>query len=155
MTSVAVPSVLDTSLFLQDLKLKKKESVLHELVCAAQGVRVVRDADLLHDTLVRRERWCSSAIGKGVAVPHARSLGVLIPRTIVGRSLRGVDWGAADGLAVQLVLLVLSPSESSPDVHLDLVARAIAITRLQRNRQRLLDADGAAALADVLREAGA
>ena len=119
MTTVAVPSVLDSSLFLPDLKLKKKESVLHELVCAAQRVRAVRDPKLLHDTLVRRERWCSSAIGKGVAVPHARSLGVTLPRLIVARSLRGMDWGAPDGLAVQLVLLVLSPSEASAEAHLE------------------------------------
>src|SRR2546426_525147 len=132
MTTVAVPSVLDSSLFLPDLKLKKKESVLHELVGAAQGARVVRDPDLLHDTLLRRERWCSSAIGKGVAIPHARSLAVLEPRLIVARSRRGVDWGAPDGLAVQLVLLVLSPSEAGPEAHLERVAGAIAVTRLQR-----------------------
>jgi len=154
MTAVAVPSVFDSSLFLPDLKLKKKESVLHELVCAAQRVRAVRDPELLHDTLVRRERWCSSAIGKGVAVPHARSLGVTLPRLIVARSLRGVDWGAPDGLAVQLVLLVLSPSEASAEAHLERVAQAIAITRLQRNRHRLLEADGVETLATVLREVG-
>jgi mannitol/fructose-specific phosphotransferase system IIA component (Ntr-type) len=154
MTAVAVPSVLDSSLFLPDLKLKKKESVLHELVCAAQRARAVRDPELLHDTLLRRERWCSSAIGKGVAIPHARSLGVTRPRLVVARSLRGLDWGAPDHLPVQLVLLVLSPSEASADAHLEQVAQAVAITRLQRNRQRLLDADGVETLVTVLREGG-
>jgi len=152
MTAVALPSVLDSSLFLPDLKLKKKESVLHEMVCAAQRIRAVRDPDLLHETLLRRERWCSSAVGKGVAIPHARSLGVTLPRLIVARSLRGLDWGAADGLPVQLVLLVLSPSESSGEAHLEQVAQAIAITRLQRHRQRLLEAVGIEGLVHVMRE---
>lgn len=152
MTTVAVPSVPDTSLCLPDLRLKRKESALHEMVCAAQEVRAVRDAELLHQTLLRRERWYSSAIGKGVAVPNARSLGVTAPRLLVARSRRGVDWGAADGAPVQLVLLVLSPSESSIEAHIERVARAASLTRLQRNRTRLLEADGSQALAAILRE---
>jgi len=154
MTTMTVHSVPDSSLFLPDLKLKRKESALHEMVCAAQRARAVRDAELLHATLVRRERWCSSAIGKGVAVPNARSLGVSEPRLVVARSRRGVDWGAPDDLAVQLVLLVLSPSEAGVDAHLERVAKAVAITRLQRNRQKLLEAEDARALDAILREVG-
>jgi mannitol/fructose-specific phosphotransferase system IIA component (Ntr-type) len=152
MTTVAVHSVPDTSLFLPDLKLKRKESVLHEMALAGLRARAVRDAELLHETLLRRERWCPSAIGKGVAVPNARSLGVTEPRLVVARAPRGVDWGAQDGVAVQLVLLVLSPSESGVDAHLERVARAAAITRIQRNRQRLLEAEDGRAMAMVLRE---
>jgi mannitol/fructose-specific phosphotransferase system IIA component (Ntr-type) len=152
MTTVAVHSVPDSSLFLPDLKLKRKESVLHEMACAAQRLRAVRDAELLHETLLRRERWCPSAIGKGVAVPNARSLGVKEPRVILARAPRGVDWGASDGAAVHLVLLVLSPSEVSVENHLERVMRAIAITRSQRNRQKLLEAEDAGTVALLLRE---
>jgi len=152
MTTVAVHSVPDSSLFLPDLKLKRKESVLHEMACAAQRVRAVRDAEFLHETLLRRERWCPSAIGKGVAVPNARSLGVTEPRLILARLPRGVDWGAADGAAVHLVLLVLSPSEVAVENHLERVMRAVAITRTQRNRQKLLDAADAATVTLLLRE---
>ena len=152
MTTVAVHSVPDTSLYLPDLKLKRKESVLHELVLAGQRGRAVRDAALLHETLLRRERWCPSAVGKGVAVPHARSLAVIEPRLVVARTLRGADWGAADGAAVQLVMLVLSPSESGVDAHFERVARAVAMTRTQRNRQRLLEAEDERTMAALLRE---
>jgi mannitol/fructose-specific phosphotransferase system IIA component (Ntr-type) len=65
-----------------------------------------------------------------------------------------VDWSAADGIAVQLVLLVISPSEMGPEAHLERVARAVAITRLQRNRQKLLEAEDARALDAILREVG-
>src|SRR5262247_567318 len=113
MTTVAVHPVPDSSLFLPDLKLKRKESVLHEMVCAAQRAGAVRESALLHETLLRRERWCGSAIGKGVAVPNARSLAITEPRLLVARLRRGLDWSAADEVPVQLVLLVLSTSEMS------------------------------------------
>lgn len=152
MTTVAVRSVPDTSLFLPDLKLKRKESVLHEMALAARQARAVRDVQLLHETLLRRERWCPSGIGKGVAVPSARSLGVSAPRLILARSRRGLDWGASDGLPVTLVLLVISPSETGLDSHLERIARAIALTRMQRNRQRLLESDDPGILSTMLRE---
>ncbi len=152
MTTVAVHPVPDSSLFLPDLKLKRKESVLHEMACAAQRAGAVRDAALLHETLLRRERWCPSAIGKGVAVPNARSLSITEPRLVVARFRRGLEWGAADDLAVQLVLLVLSTSETSSDAHLERVARAIAITRTQRNRVKLLEAVDGRTVTALLRE---
>ena len=153
MTTVAVHPVPDTSLFLPDLKLKRKESVLHEMACVAQKAGAVRDAELLHETLLRRERWCPSTVGKGVAVPNARSLAVTEPRLVIARARRGLEWGASDRVAVQLVLLVLSTSEMSVDSHLERVMRAIAITRTQRNRLKLLEAEDARIVTALLREA--
>ena len=152
MTTVAVHSVPYTSLLLPDLRLKRKESVLHEMALAAQQVRAVRNVELIHDALLKRERWCPSAIGKGVAVPSARSLGVRDPRLIVARSRRGLEWGAPDGLPVTLVLMVLSPSEISLESHLQRIAHAVQLTRSQRNRQRLLESEEPSIVATLLRE---
>ena len=54
---------------------------------------------------------------------------------------------------MQLVLLVLSTSEMSVDSHLERVMRAIAITRTQRNRLKLLEAEDARIVTALLREA--
>ena len=152
MTTVAVHSVPYTSLLLPDLRLKRKESVLHEMALAAQQVRAVRNVELVHDALLKRERWCPSAIGKGVAVPSARSLGVGESRLVVARSRRGLEWGAPDGLPVTLVLMVLSPSEISLESHLQRIAHAVQLTRSQRNRQRLLESEDPRIVATLLRE---
>jgi mannitol/fructose-specific phosphotransferase system IIA component (Ntr-type) len=152
MSTVLVPSVVDPSLYIPDLRPKRKESILHELVHAAARAGAVRDPALLSETLLRRERFCGSAIGKGVAVPAARSFAVLEPRLFVARCRRGIDWGAPDGLRVHLVLLALSPPDSSEDAHHDLLARAVAMTRLQRSRQKLIDAEGVESVAALLRE---
>lgn len=154
--SIAIgPSVLDSSLYIPDLKLRRKDSVLQEMSACAHQAGAVRDPSLLRETLVLRERAGSSAVGKGVAAPHARSLAVIEPRIVVARSKRGVAWDAADGLPVHVVLLALSPSEHSEELHHDLVARAVAVARLQRHRQRLLGAASFEEVAAVLREATA
>lgn len=151
--SIAIgPSVLDSSLYIPEIRLKRKESVLHDLVERASRAGVVRDVTLLAETLGLRERVGSTAIGKGVAVPYARSISVIESRLVVAISKRGVAWDAADEQPVQLVLLVLSPAESSEETHFDLVARAVAVARLQRNRQKLIEAGSFEAVAAVLRD---
>jgi mannitol/fructose-specific phosphotransferase system IIA component (Ntr-type) len=152
MTLLLGPSVLDPSLYISDLKTRRKAAALAELVTRAHEAGVVRNPHVLRDTLLLRERVVPSAIGKGVAVPHARSIGVVDARIVVARSKRGVDWDV-EGDPVQLVLLVLSPAESSEDAHAERVARAASVARLQRHRQRLLEASAFEGIAQVFEDA--
>ena len=152
MTISIGPSVLDTSLCVPDLRPRKKESVLQELVACAHRAGTVREPPLLHELLCLRERLGSTAVGKGVAVPNARSIVVFEPRIVFGRSRRGIDWKSDDDTAVQLVFLVLGPGDQSLDAHHELMSRAVSFTRLQRNRNRLLEAPTLEAMTAVLRE---
>jgi mannitol/fructose-specific phosphotransferase system IIA component (Ntr-type) len=147
-------SVLDSSLYIPELRPKKRESALQDMVLRAHEMGVVSAPDLLRETLALRERLGSTALGKGVAVPNARSLAVIEPRVVVARSRRGIPWGAIDALPAHLVLLVLSPGEASEEAHHDFLGRVTAVTRLQRNRHKLLEATGFEAVAAVLREVG-
>jgi len=146
------PSVLDTALFIPDLRTRRKESVLQELVARAHEAGVVREPELLIETLYLRERLGSTAIGKSVAVPHARSIAVIEARVLVARSRRGIEWKAEDELPVQLVFLVITPGEFSIEAHHEWVARAVTFARLQRKRAKLLEATTSEAGATVLRE---
>ena len=152
MSITTVAPVFDSSLFIPELRTRRKESVLNELVQRARLAGAVRDADSLLELLMLRERLGSTALGKGVAVPNARSLAVVEPRLLVARSRRGLEWDAPDGLPVSLVLLTLSPSELSDEAHHGFVARAVGLSRLQRNRQRLLEAESVDAVATLVRE---
>jgi mannitol/fructose-specific phosphotransferase system IIA component (Ntr-type) len=112
------------------------------------------DPDHVVEVLGMRERMGSTGVGKGVALPNARSASVVRPLVIVARSRRGVEWGAADRLPAALVLMVLSPSEWSAEAHHALLTRTAAAARLQRNRQKLMEAASFDAVAQVLREVG-
>jgi mannitol/fructose-specific phosphotransferase system IIA component (Ntr-type) len=153
MPFIALPSVLDSSLYIPELRSRRKDSVLSEMVARAHECGVLRHPEGLRELLLLRERLGPSGIGKGVAVPHARSLSVVEPRLVVARSHRGVDWGASDDHPVTLVFLALSPAEASEAMHHRLVAGAIGVARYQRNRARLLEAKSFDAVTAVLREA--
>ncbi len=149
-----VPAVSSLPLDLVELRHKRRESALTQLVAAAEAAGIVRDGDVLLASLLRAQRIGSTAVGRGLAVPHARSFAVNRPAMLLGRSARGVDWGAEDGVPVQIVALVLSPAATPVGMHAGRVAGALHELRLQRTRQRLLDVDAAGAVA-LLRGGGA
>jgi mannitol/fructose-specific phosphotransferase system IIA component (Ntr-type) len=154
MTTMIGPALLDPSLYISELKLRRKPAVLEELVAHATRAGAVREPGVLRESLLLRERLFGTGIGKGVAVPHARSIAVTEPRLLIARSRKGIAWDAADGLPVHLVLLVLSPAECGDDAHTEFVCRAAAVGRLQRNRTRLMEAKAFEAIAGVFAEAG-
>ena len=154
MTTLIGPAVLDPSLYISELKLRRKPSILEELVAHASRAGAVRAPGVLRETLLLRERLFGTGIGKGVAVPSARSITVREPRLLIARSRRGIPWDAPDSALVHLVLLVLSPAEAGEDAHAEFVSRAAAIGRLQRNRTRLLEAEAFGEVAKVFGEWG-
>jgi PTS system nitrogen regulatory IIA component len=85
--------------------------------------------DRVLEVVLDRERLGSTAIGKGVAVPHARLRE--LDRILVGfgRSEAGVEFSALDGQPVHQVFLVVAPREGA-DEYLDIMQR---ITRLVQN----------------------
>jgi PTS system fructose-specific IIC component len=151
MVSASIPTTSAAPLDVVELKNRRRDSALVQLVAAAQGAGAVRDAEALLVALGRSQKLASFAIGHGCAVAHARSLTVMRAAVVFGRSSRGIEWDADDG-PVQLVLLVLSPAASALTVHADRVGAAVHALRLQRTRQKLLDA-GESTVRTLLAEA--
>lgn len=73
------------------------------------------------DSLRARERLASTAIGHGVAIPHGRSALFGDSRGAFLRLEQPVDFGAADGEKVDLVLAMTVP-EHYVQQHLQLLA---------------------------------
>ncbi len=78
-------------------------------------------ASALGATLHERERLASTAIGHGVAIPHGRTPLCETGRAAFLRLARPVDFGAADGRPVDLVLAMAVP-EHHVQQHLQLLA---------------------------------
>jgi nitrogen PTS system EIIA component len=148
--SILVGPALHPAHLIADLKSRSRDSVLGELTRQAQGMGVTQEPGLLRAALLMRERLGPTAVGHGYAVPNARSLLVTRPVLLLSRSRFGVDWGAEDGAMVNLVLLVLSPSQVSAPCHVAAVARAVAAARPARARQRLFASDSPEEIVELL-----
>ena len=64
---------------------------------------------ILYKTLKRRENLGSTGIGRGIAIPHCRSLVVNRLRLAYGRKLDGVEFKAIDDQPVHNFFLIVAP----------------------------------------------
>ena len=71
------------------------------------------EANTLVDDILEREYKGSTGIGKGIAIPHARTAGVKSLVGALGVSRRGIDFESEDGQPCHMVFLILAPPEES------------------------------------------
>lgn len=102
-------------------------------------------AAALHD----RERIGSTAIGHGVAIPHARDTAFHAARGAFLRLQPALDFGARDGQPVDLVF-ALSATDDAPELHLQHLAEVAERLADPGFRERLRQARGLDALRRLL-----
>ena len=90
-----------------DLEAGDKDGVLKELVALLDLDE--KSEGILYKTLKRRENLGSTGIGKGIAIPHCRSLVVNRLRLAYGRKKPGLDFNAIDNAPVQNFFLIIAP----------------------------------------------
>ena len=114
---------------LPKLKGETKEDVISEMVdcfVASGAVAEEQAADLIGEILAREEEG-TTGIGKGVAMPHARSSSVVTETLIaVGLHADGVDFDATDGAPVHVVFMIAS---TDPDEYLGVAGRIARVAR--------------------------
>jgi mannitol/fructose-specific phosphotransferase system IIA component (Ntr-type) len=99
--------------------------------------------------VLEREDVTSTAIGSGVAIPHARTGALDRCRLAVGVLQNGVSWGAADGKPVHLALLIAA-RESDHAEHLRVMAGLAVRLRKPGLAERLRTFTDRQAIIDAL-----
>jgi fructose-specific phosphotransferase system IIA component len=115
-----------------EIKSTKKEEVIRELVDALINAGEIekRNKNKLTEALMAREALGSTAIGQGIAIPHAKSDCVKSLVAAFGISKKGVDFDSLDGEAAYIFFLLVAPQDSAGP-HLKALAR---ISRLLKDK---------------------
>lgn len=90
-----------------DLESSTKDDLLRELVQLLELDE--KSATTLYRTLRRREKLGSTGIGKGIAIPHCRSLVVSRLQLAYGRCRAGMDFNAIDQAPAHHFFLIIAP----------------------------------------------
>lgn len=125
-----------------------RKQAIAELVAAVAEAAGV-DARLAHEAVLERERLGSTAVGEGVAIPHARLAGVVHPVCGFARLVDAVDFDAIDERPCDLIFLLLAPLDAGAD-HLRALARVSRAVRQEAVRARLRRAQSVEAVLAAL-----
>jgi len=89
------------------LSARSKDETLKELIRLLQLDE--KAEGMLFKMLKRRENLGSTGIGRGIAIPHCRSLVVNSLRLAFGRKLDGIDYKSIDEKPAQFFFLIVAP----------------------------------------------
>ena len=143
--------IIHPELISVDLKSRGKVDVLAEFGALMASHNKIVDEKTITRTLVERERLATTGVGDGVAIPHGKVEGLKEILAAVGISRTGVQFDAVDGEPVHIFVALLAPLSSSGD-HLRALARISRLLKEPDIRNRLIDAETAQELYEVIRE---
>ncbi len=134
-----------------DMKARTKKEALRELSEVLAGSVKGLDAAGLLDMLLEREKLGTTAMGDGIAIPHARIEALDRLLASFGRSRRGVDFDSVDGKPTHLFFLLVAPGREG-SAHLLTLARLSRLLSSPEFRSKLLDVESNDDLFRVLEE---
>ncbi|HEX2338566.1 MAG TPA: PTS IIA-like nitrogen regulatory protein PtsN [Hyphomicrobiaceae bacterium] len=130
------------------LRAQNKKQALQELAQAAAKLTGV-DGRHIFETLLQRERLGSTAIGRGIAIPHGRVAGLASIVSLFARLNQPIEFGALDDENVDLIFLLLAPEHAGAD-HLKALARISRLLREPSAIEKLRSSKDRATLYAVL-----
>lgn len=101
----------------------------------------IADADAYKKGILAREEMGSTAVGEGIAIPHAKSEAVKAPSLAAMTVPAGVDYEALDEQPSNLLFMIAAPNDG--DVHLEVLSRLMTILMDEEFRSKLLAAKDA------------
>lgn len=147
-TSVGIADLVTPRTVVAQLRAPTKRQVLQELARRAAALTGIGDKRI-YDALAERERLGTTGIGTGVAVPHCRLPELTRLYGMFARLERPVPFEAIDDQPVDLVFLLLAPTEAGAE-HLKALARVSRLLRDKAVCEKLRGANSADALYALL-----
>ena len=114
-----------------------KDEVLRELIGLLKLDE--KSEGMLFKMLKRRENLGSTGIGRGIAIPHCRSLVVSKLRVAFGRKKSGVDFKAIDDKPVHFLFLIVAPPLEVSNQYLPVLGRIAQFSKESDVPGRLLE----------------
>ena len=150
MNSTELADLFREGFFLPELASNSKAEVLEELVQVLVDAGKVKSKSLVLETLNKRETLGSTGIGKGVAIPHSRTLAVSQIHIVVGISKKGINYDAIDKKKVHLFFLILAPPQENVNRYLPVLGKIVELMRDSKIRHSLMKVKDFASFLDVI-----
>lgn len=115
--------------------LTSKDEAIDKLIALHEKAGNLKDSAKFKEDILKREEHSTTAIGEGIAVPHAKSSAVKVPALSCVTVPGGIDYSAPDGKPSDLLFMIAATEDG--DVHLEILSRLMVM---------LMDADFANAL---------
>lgn len=148
---VFIHSLLNAEGINTNLAGQRKDEVLEELADMMVRAHSIKDRDRFLREVVNREKLCTTAIQKGVAVPHPRRNGNQFVKSaglVYGCSKKGVDFDSLDGAPTHLFFMLCAPKDN---LHLKIMGKVNKLLGDADVREELIAATSAREVINIMK----
>ena len=131
--------ILKVERIIPSMKSTDKEGAIKELVYSFQDDPRVKDIDAVYQAVIEREKIMSTGVGKGFAIPHAKTNAVNEIIAAFGRLEQPIDFQSLDDQPVKLIFLLVG-KENLVGPHIKLLSRLSRMMNLDEFRENLANA---------------
>ena len=133
----SIAQLLNPNLVALNVRAAEKKGAI-SFLCELIAHNSKCDPEPLYTTIMNRESLQSTAVGHGVAIPHARcDVNDFIVAAAVSEN--GMDFNSVDKQLVNLVFLIISPKNETSR-YLQMLSQIAALLSSEKNRQELISA---------------
>ena len=146
-----ISNLLTTDKIIPELKGKGKEEVINELIDLLKDDENVSDLERIRSAVIEREKIMSTGVGKGFAIPHAKTLAAKDILVAFGRLKTPIDFKSLDGEPVNLVFLLIG-RENMVGPHIRLLSRISRMMNKDSFREDMLKAKSSEEILSIFSE---
>lgn len=147
-----IHALLSEDMVIPEILSQERDSALEEMVRYLKSKDKVRKDKELYEKLIQREKLGSTAIGKGIAIPHCKLKEAESPLLALAVSQKGVRFEALDGKPTHLFFLVVS-SPDNPGQSLQILASIAHLIRKAGSLpKRIMAAKNPRKILEIIRE---
>ncbi|MBA3927864.1 PTS fructose transporter subunit IIABC [Listeria rustica] len=121
-----ITDIMSQDTMILSLKATTKEAAIDEMIAKLAEKGKINDVSLFKKEIMKREQESSTAIGDGIAMPHAKTKAVNTPTVVFAKSEVGLDYESLDGQPAFLFFMIAA-TDGANQTHLETLA---ALSRL-------------------------
>ncbi len=134
-----ITDVLKIESIIPELEGKTKADVINELIDCLKGDNRVDDLEELRRAVFDREKVIPTGVGRGIAIPHAKTDAVTDTIMVFGKTSTPIEYSSNDGEPVNLFFLLIN-KENSVSPHIKLLSRISRILLKEEFKDELIEA---------------
>ena len=116
-----ISELLKKEIMIMDLKAESKLDAIDEMVAMLKKHNMISDEQAYKEEILKREESCSTGLGDGIAMPHAKTSAVNTPCVLFARKKDGLDYEALDGEPSKLFFMIAA-EEGANNTHIETLA---------------------------------
>ncbi len=128
--------ILRVENIIPSMKCKDKTEAVNELIDIFKNDPRVKDLDSIRDAVLEREKIMSTGVGKGFAIPHAKTNSLNEIIAAFGKIDTPIDFQALDEKPVNLIFLLIG-KENLVGAHIKLLSRISRLMNIDDFRENL------------------